>query len=105
MSAWKVIITAQAQLEIRGIQSYIANTLLMPETASKQTRRIIDGIKSLDEMPLRLPLYDKEPWHGRGLRKMIIDNFSVFALPNEKTKEVVVLHVFYSGRNTEKILH
>ena len=54
MSAWKVIITAQAQLEIRGIQSYIANTLLMPETASKQTRRIIDGIKSLDEMPLRL---------------------------------------------------
>lgn len=104
MNKWNVIITTQAQLEIRGIQSYIANVLLVPETASKQVRRIIDGIKSLDEMPLRIPLYEKEPWRSRGLRQMIVDNFSIFFLPNEDTKEVVVLHTLYSGRNIEKII-
>lgn len=105
MSEWKVILSPDFKSEVRGIHSYIANTLLVPETALKQIRRIIDAVKSLNEMPLRFSLYEKEPWHSRGLRKLPVDNFVVFYWPNEKTNEVVVFHVFYGGQNIENILN
>ncbi len=104
MSQWKVIVTPEFQDEVWEIHSYIQNTLLVPETAQKQVQRIIESVKSLDSMPERNPLYDREPWHSRGLRKLIVDNFVVFYLTNATTEEVVVLHVFYGGRNIEDLL-
>jgi len=104
MSEWKVLLTPEFQQEIRDIHSYIANTLLVPETAVKQVRRIIDAAASLSVMPLRHPLYEKEPWYSRGLRKFTIDNFLVFYYPNQSTQEVVIFHVFYGGRNIEDLL-
>ena len=104
MSDWKVILTPEFKQEIRDLHSYIANTLLVPETAIKLIRRIMSEVESLDDMPLRHSLYEKEPWHSRGLRKLPIDNFLVFYLPNEQTNEVVIFHVFYGGRNIEDII-
>ena len=104
MSDWKVILSPDFKAEVRGIHSYIANTLLVPETAAKQIRRIIDAAKSLAEMPMRFSLYENEPWHSRGLRKLSVDNFVIFYWTNDKTKEVVVFHVFYGGQNIEEIL-
>ncbi len=104
MSKWKVILTPEFKQEIRDIHSYIANTLLVPNTALKQVERILDEAESLDHMPMRYPLYDKEPWHSRGLRKLVVDNFIVFYLPNEKTNEVPIFHVFYAGRDVDNLL-
>ena len=104
MSKYKVLLTPEFQQEIRDIHSYIANTLLVPETAAKQVVRIMDVVKSLDEMPERNPLYEKEPWHSRGLRKVVIDNYVVFYYVNKKVDEVAVFHVFYGGRNIEDII-
>ncbi|MCL2751860.1 MAG: type II toxin-antitoxin system RelE/ParE family toxin [Firmicutes bacterium] len=104
MSEWKVLLTPEFQQEIRDIHSYIANTLLVPETALNQVRRIMDAVESLNNMPLRHSLYEKEPWRSRGLRKLPVDNFIVFYLPNQKTKDVVIFHVFYGGRNIGDLL-
>ncbi len=104
MSKYKVLLTPEFQQEIRDIHSYIANTLLVPETAAKQVVRIMDVVKSLDEMPERNPLYEKEPWHSRGLRKVVIDNYVVFYYVNKKVDEVAVFHVFYGGRKIEDII-
>lgn len=104
MSQWKVIVTPEFQDEVREIHSYIQNTLLVPETAQKQIHRIIDSVKTLNTMPERNPLCEREPWQGRGLRKLIVDKFIVFYLPNPISEEVVVLHVFYGGRNIEDLL-
>ena len=67
-------------------------------------KRIIDSVESLNDMPMRYPLYDKEPWHSKGLRKMVVDNYPVFYFPDKDAKEVVVYHVFYGRRNLEEIL-
>lgn len=104
MSKYKVLLTPEFQQEIRDIHSYIANTLLVPETAAKQVVRIMDVVKSLDEMPERYSLYEKEPWRSRGLRKVVIDNYVVFYYVNKKVNEVAVFHVFYGGRNIEDII-
>lgn len=104
MSEWKVVLTPEFKQEFRNIYDYIASVLLVPETAKKQVGRILDQVESLNEMPHKFSLFEKEPWRSRGLRKLVVDNYIVFYLPNEKTHEVVVFHVFYGGRNIEELL-
>lgn len=61
MSKYRVLLTPEFQQEIRDIHSYIANTLLVPETASKQVFRIMDEVKALGEMPERIRCMIKNP--------------------------------------------
>ena len=68
MNTWNVILTDDAQNDIRSIYDCIAKSLLVPDIASQQVKRILDSIRSLETMPLRHPLYEKEPWRTRGLR-------------------------------------
>jgi len=104
MSQWKIIITPEAGKAINDIYYYIAGSLHSPDTAKNQIRRIINVMESLDDLPLRFPLYQDEPWRSRGLRFVSVDNYLMFYLPNEKNKEVVVLHVLYGGRNINNLL-
>ena len=104
MNSWEIIITPEAAKDIRDIHDYIAKSLPAPDTAKKMVKRILQTIHSLENMPLRYSLYEKEPWCSRGLRKIGVGNFLVFYLPNESTNEVVIFHVFYGGRNIEQIL-
>ena len=96
--------TKSAYEELDGIHKYIAENLLVPNIAIEQTRRIMSAIDTLDEMPFRNPLYDKEPWKSLGLRKLFIDNYIAFYYTNENTKEVIITHIFYGGRNIDEIL-
>ena len=59
---WKVEYTEEARQDLRNIHDYIANVLLEPVIAEGQTNRIMDAVDSLDSMPFRCSLYDKEPW-------------------------------------------
>ena len=54
-----VIISAQAEEDLRGIFEYITFELLSPENAEKQLERLEKQILSLDEMPERFPRYGK----------------------------------------------
>lgn len=59
--SWTVVYSAHARLDLRNIYEYIAYKLFAPDTASGQVGRIMKGIRSLEEMPLRYRLYDDEP--------------------------------------------
>ena len=104
MNLWKIIITPEAAEDIKDIYNYIARKLQAPETAKKQTGKILEEIHSLESMPMRYSLYEKEPWRSRGLRKASSGNFLIFYLTNEDINEVVILHVLYAGRNVEEML-
>jgi len=62
---------------LRDIFGYISDTLLAPVAAAKQADRIMDAADSLDSMPLRHQLFDKEPWRSCGFRIMPVDNYVV----------------------------
>ena len=64
----------------------------------------MDGIDALCDMPIRNPLYEKEPWRSRGLRKLIVENFIAFYLPMEKQKQVLIVTIMYGKRNVSEIL-
>lgn len=104
MSKWVVIYSDLAKQDLRNIYQYIAYSLIAPETARAQADRIMTEIEALDEMPMRCSPYDKEPWKTRGLKKLFVDNFTVYFLPIEKAKEVLIVTIMYSGRNAEDIL-
>ena len=104
MKKWNVTVTPEFGDDIRGIHSCISNTLLEPTIAKNLIDRLLKAVGELSELPLRYPVYEKDPWQTRGLRKMSIGNYVVFYLTNEETSTVIVLHVFYGGRNIEKCL-
>ncbi len=99
MSVWKVVYTEQAERDLRGIYNYIEFSLLEPEIAKKQARRVMEAVAKLNQMPLRCPLYEKEPWRGKGLRVLPIDRYLAFYLPVEERKTVAVVRIMYGGRD------
>ena len=104
MKKWNVTVTPEFGDDLRGIHSYISNTLLEPAIAKKLIDRILKAVGGLAELPLRYSVYEKQPWQSRGLRKMSVGNYVVVYLTNEETGTVIVLHVFYAGRDIEKCL-
>lgn len=77
----------------------------MPETAVGQTRRIMKGIPSLGEMPMRYRLYGDELWHSKGLRFFPVDNYLVFYLPEENNNIVYIIRIMYGGRDVGRQLN
>lgn len=99
MSLWEVVYTEQAENDLRHVYEYIAFSLLEPAIANRQTRRIINAIAGLGQMPLRFQRLEIEPWHSRGLRVMPINNYLVFFLPVTSRKIVIVIRIMYSKRD------
>jgi len=75
-----------------------------PELAKNQARRILDAVAKLNEMPLRHPLYEKEPWHSKGLRVLPVGNYLTFYLPVATKTAVAVIRVMYGRRDIEEQL-
>ena len=91
--------------DLREIYSYIANELLVPETASTQLSRIRKEVRSLDFMPARYTLVEWEPWHSMKMHQFPVGNFIVYYLVDDKKKAVTVARVFYRSRDIEEIIN
>ncbi len=98
---YEVEITEQAETDLREIYEYIAYELLTPENASEQLDHLEAHIVSLGEFPEKFRRYEKEPWHGRGMRVMPVDHYLVFYIPNEEASLVTVIRVMYAGRDVD----
>ena len=101
---YEVIMTAQADADLRGIYEYIAFELLSPDNARVQLERLEESIIGLKEFPRRFRLYGKELWHSRGLRVMPVDNYQVFYILDDITRRVTIMRVMYDGRNVDEQL-
>jgi len=98
----RVKLTERAKQDLRDIYEYVAFTLLEPGVAKNLKNRIVDGLMSLREMPCRYPVYQEEPWKGRGLRRINIGNYSGFYFVTEDA--VQVIRIVYGGRDIITIL-
>ena len=80
MKTYRVEITCEALADMEQLYNHIAYVLLSPENAMGQYNRIADAILKLDEMPERFRIMDSEPEHSRGLRRMLVDNYSLYSV-------------------------
>ncbi|WP_294519985.1 type II toxin-antitoxin system RelE/ParE family toxin [uncultured Anaerovibrio sp.] len=101
--SYTVEYTIEAKQDLHDIYKYISNGLLSPETAVNQTKRIMDAIDKLDEMPLRNPVWKDEPWKSQGIRYFPVGNFVVFYLPKENAGKVYVARIMYGGRDISNL--
>jgi toxin ParE1/3/4 len=101
---YEIVLTDQADADLRGIYEYIAFTLLEPEIAARQLERIENAILGLNEFPKRFRAFEKEPWNSRGLCQMPVDHFTVFYIPKDEDKTVTVIRIMYGGRDIDKQL-
>ncbi len=98
---YEVTITEQANADLRKIYEYIAFELLSPENAAGQLDRLEENIIELEQFPEKYRVYDKEPWHSRGMRVMPVDNYLVFYILDKDAGLVTVIRVIYEGRDVD----
>ena len=101
--SYKVGYSVDALDDLREIYSYIANELLVSETASAQLSRIRKEVRSLDFMPARYALVDWE--HSMKMHQLPVDNFIVYYLVDDEKRAVTVARIFYGGRDIEGIIN
>lgn len=100
MRQYKVEITDEALADMEQLYNYIAFVLRAPENAMGQYNRIADEILKLDSFPERFRLMDSEPERTYGIRRMPIDNYSVFYVVKEDS--VIVTNVLHSSSDIER---
>lgn len=102
MERYTVQITDRALSDMEEIYRYISERLRSPATAIRQYNRIANEILTLDIFPERYQVVDFEPEHTAGLRRMLVDNYSVFYVLRGDC--VVVIAVLYSASDIERRL-
>jgi len=95
MKKYSVRVTDTALSDMEQIYDYIAINLNAPDTAMGQYDRIADAIESLGKMPERIKVVEFEPEKSRKIRRMNVDNYSVFFFIYGE--EVIVTSVLYSA--------
>lgn len=97
MEEYEVKITNEALADMEKIYEYIAFELMSPENAINQYNRIADAILSLYSFPNRNALFEIEPEHSLGMRRMIVDNYLICYMVDPGI--VTVTDVLYSASN------
>ena len=82
----------------------IADVLLARDTARNYIRTIRKEIGTLSEMPARYKPVDDEPWHSRGIRRIMVNNFFVYYRIDEDRKQVFILNVIYARQDRLRML-
>ena len=104
MDSYKIIITPDAEEDLVELRNYIADVLLARDTARNYIRTIRKEIGSLSELPARYKPVDDEPWHSRGVRRIIVNNFFVYYRIDEEGRRVYILNVIYARRDQLRVI-
>lgn len=88
--------------DLTNIYNYIAITLASPVSASRQYSRISKGVLSLKYFPERIKIFDPVSIDTPNLRRLLVDNYSIFFTIRNNT--VTVTNILYTSSNiTERL--
>jgi addiction module RelE/StbE family toxin len=96
LDKYNVSLTGRALRDLDGIYVYIAQTLLVPETALGMVDKIEKEILSLEEMPYRFPERKTGAYANKGYRQLFVGNYTVIYRIDEKRRQVIVITIRYS---------
>ncbi len=99
MEQYSVKLLRRAVQDLDDIYTYIAQTLLEPETAFKLVGRLEDAIFSLETLPHRCPERRVGVYADRGYRQLLMENYTIVFRIDEENRQVVVVTVRYAPRN------
>ena len=99
MNHYEVLIADEALSDMEEIYRYVAHELESPVVAMRLYNLIADAVQSLELMPARFQIMLSEPEHARGLRRMLVNSYSVFYVIKENA--VIVTNVLHSASDIE----
>lgn len=102
MKRYAVEITDEALADMEQLYNHIAYVLQAPENAMNQYNRIADAILTLDTLAKRNHIMESEPERRREMRRLLVDNYSVFYIIQRD--KVIVTDVLYSASDIESRL-
>ena len=77
---------------------YTAQTWQSPERARCCAELLYREMAELHFLPSRYPLVNEEPWHSRGIYKMLVQSFGVYYLIDEINRSVTIIAIIYERR-------
>lgn len=104
MTQYRIIVTPDASDDLYELRSYIADVLCAPDTALSYIRAVRKEIAALSEMPARYRPVDDEPWHSRGIRKLLVKNSCVYYRIDDAARIVYILNIIYAARDQLRAL-
>ena len=104
MTQYRIIVTPDASDDLYELRSYIADVLCAPDTALSYIRAVRKEIAALSEMPARYRPVDDEPWHSRGIRKLLVKNSFAYYRIDEAARIVYILNIIYAARDQLRAL-
>ena len=87
--------------DLKDIYSYIAFHLLQKDTAGKLIAKIRKEIKTLNRMPERYVLVDREPWHSTGVHTLLVGNYIAYYRVDNELNTVLIGRILFAGRDVE----
>lgn len=96
--------TPDAVEDLWELRNYIADVLLSPDTALEYIRAVRKEIASLAQFQARFKPMNDEPWHSRGVRRLLAKNFYVYYWIDEPRRCVSVMNVIYARRDQLRAL-
>ena len=87
-----------------GCAAILPMLCLPPDTARAYLDMLYMEMKNLSTLPKRSKCIDDEPWHSRGIRKIIVKNFVIYYRVEEFTMRVYILNVIYARRDQLRML-
>jgi len=102
---YKVIYSPQALKDMDAIYSYISGDLMSAKAAARIIGRIENQVENLALFPESHPKVDWEPWASEGVRKVPVEKFVIYYLPDENTQILKISRVVYGGRNVDSVIY
>ncbi len=99
--SYQVIVSDEAQRDLRNIFEYISYTLKAPQSALNIFESIEKSVLSLDQMPKRYKVIDREPWQTRNVRLMPVGNFVVIYFIDDIEMKVNIIRIMYGKRDID----
>lgn len=100
---YRINVTKQAEEQIRGIVRYIAFVLENPDAALNLLEQFDFGMDSLKKFPQRAALTEGK-WGTFGIRYLVVNNYLMYFIVEEKLLEVQIIAVVYGGREQNNFL-
>ena len=90
--------------DLQEIADYIAEQLSASESVIRLLEKVEEAIRFACTFPLSLPPVNDELLRMKGYRKILVDNYIVFVLPDQKNETLNVMRVLYYARDYFKEL-
>ena len=99
MGGYEVRMIRQAEEQMAEMVHYLSHELLEPQLANTLLTALESAMASLSTLPQRALLVAEEPWHSRGIRRLLCKNFLIYFSIEEVARRVIILGVVYARRD------